>query len=91
MPRAVFRRMVCGVSTRDYEQVVDLARDGFGVAKSSVSRDFVRASATEVQALAERRFDNESFPVLMIDGRKAAKYRVSSEQIQRMIEGRAEP
>ena len=35
MPRAVFRRMVRGVSTRDYEQVVDLARDGFGVAKSS--------------------------------------------------------
>ena len=30
-------------------------------------------------------------PVLMIDGRKAAKYRVSSEQIQRLIEGRAEP
>ena len=27
-------------------------------------------------------------PVLMIDGRKAAKYRVSSEQIRRMIEGR---
>ena len=68
MPRAVFRRMVRGVSTRDYEGVVDLARDGFGVAKSSVSRDFVRASATEAKALAERRFDNESFPVLMIDG-----------------------
>jgi glutaredoxin len=27
-------------------------------------------------------------PVLMIDGRKAAKYRISSEQIRRMIEGR---
>ena len=68
MPRAVFRRMVRGVSTRDYEQVVDLARDGFGVARSSVSRDFVRASAAEVKALAERRFDGEYFPVIMIDG-----------------------
>ena len=68
MPRAVFRRMVRGVSTRDYEQVVDLARDGFGVAKSSVSRDFVRASVTEVKALAERRFDGVRFPVIMIDG-----------------------
>ena len=45
MPKAVLRRMVRGVSTREYEQVIDLARDGFGVAKSSVSRDFVRASA----------------------------------------------
>jgi transposase-like protein len=60
--------MVRGVSTRDYEDVVDLARDGFGVAKSSVSRDFVRASAADVKALAERRFDGVRFPVVMIDG-----------------------
>jgi len=68
MPRAVLRHMVRGVSTRDYEQVIDMARDGFGVAKSSVSRDFVRASAAEVRALAERRFDGEHFPAIMIDG-----------------------
>ena len=68
MPRAVLRRMVRGVSTRDYAGVVDLARDGFGVAKSSVSRDFVRASAADVQALAERRFEGRRFPVVMIDG-----------------------
>jgi hypothetical protein len=42
MPRAVLQRMVRGVSTRDYAGVVKLARDGFGVGKSSVSRDFVR-------------------------------------------------
>ena len=45
-----------------------MARDGFGVAKSSVSREFVRASAADVKALAERRFDGERFPVVMIDG-----------------------
>jgi transposase-like protein len=68
MPRAVLRRMVSGASTRDYEQIIDIARDGFGVKKSSISRDFVRASAAQVKALAERRFDNEHFPVIMIDG-----------------------
>jgi transposase-like protein len=68
MPRAVLRRMVRGVSTRDYEDVIDIARDGFGVAKSSVSRDFVRASAADAKALAERRFDGVRFPVVMIDG-----------------------
>jgi putative transposase len=57
-----------GVSTRDYAQVVDLAREGFGVAKSSISRGFVRASADAVQALTERRFDGQRFPVVMIDG-----------------------
>jgi len=68
MPKAVLRRMVRGVSTREYEHVIDMARDGFGVAKSSVSREFVRASAAEVKALAERRFDGQRFPVVMIDG-----------------------
>jgi transposase-like protein len=68
MPRAVLRRMIRGVSTRDYEDVIDMARVGFGVAKSSVSRDFVRASAADVKALAERRFDGVHFPVVMIDG-----------------------
>jgi transposase-like protein len=68
MPRAVLRRMVRGVSTRDYEQVVDMARDGFGVGKSSVSREFVRASAGDVKALSERRFDGDRFAAVMIDG-----------------------
>jgi len=68
MPQAVLRRMVRGVSTRDYAHVIDLARDGFGVEKSSVSREFVRASAARVQALAERRFDGERFAAVMIDG-----------------------
>jgi transposase-like protein len=68
MPRAVLRRMVRGVSTRDYAGVVELARDGFGVAKSSVSRGFVRASAADVQAMAERRFEGQRFGVVMIDG-----------------------
>jgi transposase-like protein len=59
---------VRGVSTREYEQVVDMAREGFGVAKSCVSRGFVRASAADVKALAERRFDGDRFAVVMIDG-----------------------
>jgi putative transposase len=60
--------MIRGVSTRDYAGVIDVARDGFGVAKSSVSREFVRASAADAKALAERRFDDERFAAVMIDG-----------------------
>ena len=68
MPEAVLKRLVRGVSCRDYEGVVDLAREGFGVKKSSVSRSFVKASAKEVRQLAERRFDGERFAVIYIDG-----------------------
>jgi transposase-like protein len=68
MPQSVLKRLVRGVSCRDYEGVVDLAREGFGVKKSSVSRSFVKASAKEVRQLAERRFDGVRFPVIYIDG-----------------------
>ena len=68
MPRSVLKRLVRGVSCRDYEGVVDMAREGFGVKKSSVSRSFVKASAKVVRELAERRFDGIRFPVIYIDG-----------------------
>jgi transposase-like protein len=68
MPESALRRMVCGVSCRDYEKVVDVAREGFGVKKSSVSRSFVRASASVVQQLAERTFAEVRFAAILIDG-----------------------
>jgi transposase-like protein len=72
MPEACLRRMVRGVSTRDYERVVDLAAEGFGVKRSSVSRGFVKATAQEIAALAERRFDGVRFVAVFIDGKEYA-------------------
>ena len=68
MPQSVLKRLVRGVSCRDYEGVVDLAREGFGVQKSSVSRSLMKASADEVRQLAERRFDGVRIPVIYLDG-----------------------
>ena len=68
MLQSVLKRLVRGVSCRDYEGVVDMAREGFGVKKSSVSRSFVKASAKVVRELAERRLDGVRFPVIYIDG-----------------------
>lgn len=68
MPEAVLRRMVRGVSTRDYEGVVDLAREGFGVKRASVSRAFIKASAQQLEVLAQRRFDGARFAAIFIDG-----------------------
>jgi len=68
MPEAVLRRMVRGVSCRDYEGVVDLAREGFGVKRTSVSRAFVKASSQQLEALAQRRFEGIRFAAIFIDG-----------------------
>lgn len=68
MPEAALRRLVRGVSCRNYEEVIERAADGFGINKSSVSRAFVRASAVEVKRLAERRWDDSRFLAIFIDG-----------------------
>jgi len=69
----VLRRILHGVSGRNYEQVVGQVRGSFGVKRSSVSRAFVRATAERVRELCERRWDGERFAVIMIDGKSFAR------------------
>ena len=68
MPAAALTRMVRGVSCRDYEGVIETAREGFGVKRSSVSRAFKSASTRKIAELCERRLDDAVFPVIFIDG-----------------------
>jgi putative transposase len=68
MPAAALKQMVHGVSCRNYEKVIEAASDGFGVKRSSISRAFVTASAEQVAAFAERRFDGQRFVAIFVDG-----------------------
>jgi len=68
MPAAALRRMVRGVSCRDYEGVIESAAGGFGVKRSSVSRAFMSASVKTIAELSERRLEDTRFPVIFIDG-----------------------
>ena len=75
-PRALdaglFRRVLGGLSTRDYAHAADAVPEAFGLAKSSVSRRFLRASARELQQLQERRLDDAVWLVLVLDGKTFA-------------------
>lgn len=68
MPRSALAKMVRGVSTRNYEGVVESVREGFGIQRSSVSRHFVKATAKQVQELSTRRFEGQRFVAIFIDG-----------------------
>lgn len=68
MPAAALAGVVRGVSRRDYADVVDTACAGFGVKKSSVSRDFVEATRAQVEAFTERRFEETTFASVFFDG-----------------------
>ena len=75
-PRALdvglFRRVLGGLSCREYEAAAEAVPEAFGLAKSSVSDRFIRASARELRRLRERRRDAREWLVLVLDGKRFA-------------------
>jgi putative transposase len=75
-PRAqdvgLFRRVLGGLSCREYEAAAEAVPEAFGLARSSVSRRFIRASARELRRLQERRLDDAEWLVLVLDGKAFA-------------------
>lgn len=72
----LFRRVLAGISCRDYDAAADAVPEAFGLAKSSVSRRFVRATARSLQQLHERRHDDAEWLVLLLDGKTFASEQV---------------
>lgn len=70
---AALRRIVHGVSARNYEQVVERTSEGFGVKRSSVSRHYVRVMAERIREFCERRWDGVRFVAIVIDGKSFAR------------------
>ncbi|MBA3498593.1 MAG: hypothetical protein H0T86_15955, partial [Gemmatimonadales bacterium] len=68
-PRALdgglFRRVLGGLSCREYEAAAETVPQAFGLARSSVSRRFIRASARELRRLLERPLDDREWLVLV--------------------------
>jgi putative transposase len=64
----VLKHILTGVSTRDYEGLQDEASDTFGAKKSTVSRRFIKESSKNMNVFLNRRIDDDSYPVMMIDG-----------------------
>jgi transposase-like protein len=68
LQRAVREGVVAGLSTRNYRRAVESVVEGYGIEKSSVSRQFVAASSNQLRVLCERRLEDLNLVVLMIDG-----------------------
>lgn len=64
--------LLAGVSTRKYSSVLPEMAESVGMTRSSVSREFVEASAAQIRELAERRFDDEELLIIYIDGLRFA-------------------
>lgn len=68
MQEAVGRRVVRGVSTRNYAGALDAMCEGHGIERSSVSRHWKAASAKQLRDLLERPLGDLDLVALMIDG-----------------------
>jgi len=67
MQRAVARKLKHQVSTRHYAQAIDECLEGYGIDKSSVSRQWKAATALELRTLCQRPVPKD-LVALLIDG-----------------------
>lgn len=68
LDQQMLTRIVRGVSTRNYEGVINGFAEKTGVAKSSVSRAFKRASKKDLDAINGADLSSYSFVAILIDG-----------------------
>lgn len=66
--RAVREGIVAGLSSRNYHRAVESVLDGYGIEKSSVSREFVLASAAQLKQLCEKKLGGLDLVAILIDG-----------------------
>jgi transposase-like protein len=71
--RAVYERLISGISCRDYEHTVEAVAEGYGVSKSVVNREMITATAKDLSELCERDLSALDIWVLMIDGIRVGK------------------
>jgi putative transposase len=66
--RAVREGIVAGLTSRNYQRAVHSVLDGYGIQKSSVSREFVQASAAQLKKLCEKNLAELDLVAILIDG-----------------------
>jgi transposase-like protein len=75
-PRAadagLFRKVLLGLSCRNYQACAEAVPEAFGLSASTVSRRFIRASAKQLATLQERRLDGYDVVALLLDGKTCA-------------------
>jgi transposase-like protein len=64
-----FRRVVNGISAKKYERAALCVPETFGIARNSVSKKWIRASARKLKALQERSLKEHDFVAIVLDGK----------------------
>ncbi len=68
----VFRRVLYGISCRNYEKAAESIPGAIGLSSSTVSRSFIEASTSQLKAFQERDLSGEDYVALFLDGKSFA-------------------
>lgn len=68
----LFRKVLLGISCRDYETAVEAVPGAIGLSKSTVSREFQKATRAKLKAFQERDLSTLDVVALFLDGKTFA-------------------
>jgi transposase-like protein len=68
----LYRKLLLGLSCRDYAACAEALPAAFGLSPSTVSRRFIRASARKLRAFLDRRLEGYDLVALVLDGKTCA-------------------
>jgi transposase-like protein len=68
----LYRKLLLGLSCRDYAACAEALPAAFGLSASTVSRRFIRASAQKLRAFLGRRLEGYDLVALVLDGKTFA-------------------
>jgi putative transposase len=69
----LLRRVLYGISCRNYEAAAEAIPGAFGLSSSSVSRSFVEASAAKLKEFQDRDLSQEDIVAVFLDGKSFAE------------------
>ncbi len=73
MQDQVLARIISGLSHRNYEEAALTTAESFGISRSSVSRQLIRASAKKLEELLNRDLSCEDIVAIFMDGKYFAE------------------
>ena len=68
----LFRKVLLGISCRDYEAAVEAVPGAIGLSKSTVSREFKKATERQLKAFQERDLSEYDVVAMFLDGKSFA-------------------
>jgi len=71
--KLVFKKILGGLSCRQYEACVEAIPETFGLAPSTLSRRFIQSSAKQLEKLMERDLSQQDIVALFMDGKTFAE------------------